>query len=207
MDVFKGRGGFKGVGHHARKDDNVLADLDLIVQGIEEGFEVLGVLVRINGYDDLEEHHLACTKQTEGRFPPLPRIALFGGHDGEVVKTRFEWKMNALDIAVLELEHGRELASDSFAKEPVFHGRQPYDGGGEDGVLSARDGGDVQHGVLTGERIEAVVIAKGPFEFGFGWVAIAFDDDVGLSGHPEVLREGFGDGKGFLTEDAGKLVL
>ena len=62
VDVFKGRGGFKSVRHHTGEDENIFADFDLVVQGIKEGFEVLWILVRINGYDDFEEHHLARTE-------------------------------------------------------------------------------------------------------------------------------------------------
>ena len=64
----------------------------------------------------------------------------------------------------------------------------------------------MEDGVLACQGIEPVVIAERPLKFGLGGVAVALDDDVGFSRHPEVLREGLGDGQGFLTEDARKLL-
>ena len=65
----------------------------------------------------------------------------------------------------------------------------------------------MEHRVLPGQGIKSVVVAKRTLQLGFGGVAVAFDDDVGLGRHPQVLGQSFRDGKGFLPENASKLVL
>ena len=96
---------------------------------------------------------------------------------------------------MLELKHGRELSTDGLTEVAVFHGRQTHNGGRKDGVRAAGDGGYVEHRVLAGQRIETVVVAERPFQFGFGGVAVTFDDDVRFGGHPEVLGQCLRDGK------------
>ena len=115
--------------------------------------------------------------------------------------------MDAFDIPVLELEHRGKLTPDGLPQEPVFHRRKADDGGGQNRIFPARDGRDVQDGVLSGQRVETVMVAKGPFQFGFGRVAIPFDDDVSFCGNPQILRERLGDGQRFLPQDARKLIL
>ena len=193
MHVLKGRGGLEGVGHHAGQHHDVLTDLHLVVERVKEGFEVLWILVGVNSSDDLEEHHLTRPQQPQGRLSPLARIALFGGNDSKVVEACFQWKVDAPDVPMLELQHGRELTTDGLAEVAVFHGRQTNDGGRKDGVRAAGDGGDVKDGVLPCQRIEAVVVAERTLQLGFGRVAVAFDDDVGLGWHPEVLGQGLRD--------------
>ena len=149
VDVLKGRGCFKGISHHTWKNNDVLTDLDFVIQGIQEGFEVLGVLVGVNGHDDLEEHHLTCAEQAEGSLATLAGIALFGGDDGQVVEACFQWKVHASDVTMLELKDGRELTADGFTQEAVLHRWKTDNGGGKNGVLSAGDGRYVEDGVLA----------------------------------------------------------
>ena len=74
---------------------------------------------------------------------------------------RFQWKVDAPHVPMLELQHRRELAADGLTEVAVFHGRKPHDGRREYGVGTAGDGGDVEDGVLAGQGIEAVMVTKG----------------------------------------------
>ena len=129
MHVLKRRCSFEGIGHHARQDNNVFTDFDLVVQGVQEGFEILWVLLWVNGGDDLEEHHLSRTKQSHGRFPTLARIALFGSDDGKVMESSFKGQMDALDVPVLKLENWGELTANRFSEVSVLHWWEADDGG------------------------------------------------------------------------------
>ena len=207
MHVFERRSGFERVRYHAGQHHNVLADFHLVVECVKEGFEVLGVLVGVDGRDDLQEHHLSCPQQPKGCFPPLTRVALFRRHDSKVVETCFQRKVDAPHVPMLELQHRRELAADGLTEVAIFHGRKPHDGRREDGVGTAGDGGDVEDGVLAGQGIEAVMVTKGTLEFGFSGIAVPLNDDVRFCRHPQVLGEGLGDGERFLAQNTGKLVL
>ena len=134
---------------------------------------------------------MSCTQQPEGCFPPLTRIALFRRHDGKVVETCFQWKVDAPDIPMLELQHRRELAADGLTEVAVFHGRKPHDGRWENGVGTAGCG-DVEDGVLTG-RNRSRNGHSGTFEFGFGgsqYPSMMMSTSAGTTGLGEDLGGG-----------------
>ena len=60
---------------------------------------------------------------------------------------------------------------------------------------------------MAGQGIEAIVVAKGPFDAQVGRIGPSLDDDVRFSGNPQVLRCGLGQGKTSATEDACELIL
>ena len=123
------------------------------------------------------------------------------------METGLQRKVHADHVTVLETKDGAELPPNGLAEEAVLHGREPHDGRRQHRVGTAGHGGDVQHRVVTGQGVEAVVVAEGPFDPQVGGVGPPFDDDVRLSGDPQVLRGRFGQGKTSTTEDACELVL
>ena len=133
-------------------------------------------------------------------------VALFGSNNGEVVESSFHWEVNAVHIAVLEVEDGRELPTNRFAEVAVFHWWKAHDGRCKHCILSAGDGCNVHDWVLSGERIESKVITKRPLKPCFAGDAIAFNHDVCFGGNHEVLCERFGNWERLSTQDASELV-
>jgi hypothetical protein len=82
-----------------------------------------------------------------------------------LTKTRL-WKTPSAGSAMstisgeVHLEDGQEEFHGRAADVEVFHRRHADDGGGINGVLAVRDGGDVEDGIRLGQGVVAGVIAE-----------------------------------------------
>ena len=76
--------------------------MDTVVDGVEKSVEILDRMIFIYGNNDLLEHQLPRTQQSQRRLTCLPRVTLLGRHDGEVVKTSLKWQEQINEITVLE---------------------------------------------------------------------------------------------------------
>ncbi len=61
------------------------------------------------------------------------------------------------------LKMGRKMLHGRAADVEIFHRRDADDGGGINGILAVRDGGDVEDGILLGSGVIAGVIAERAF--------------------------------------------
>ena len=97
------------------------------------------------------------------------------------------WKTPSADSALPTIS-GKfilKMGRKSFTDAPP----DADDGGGLDGVLAMRDGGDVEDGMRLGQRVVAGVVADQAFVAQrLGRVNVAFDDEVGVGGNFEVVR-------------------
>ena len=139
-------------------------------------------------------------------FPPgLRRVGLLDAHEDEVVEDAFGRQREVHDLGEVHLEDGQEEFHGRAADVEVFHRRDADDGGGIDGVLPVRDGGDVEDGIRLGQGVVAGVVAERAFVAQrFGGVNVAFDDEVGVGGDFEVVGLALDEFDGFFAEVTGE---
>ena len=78
---------------------------------------------------------------------------------------------------------------------------------GIDGVVAHRDGLDVEDREVVGERVVARVVAERPLPLRLALLDVALDDDLGVRGHHDVVRDRLHDLDRLAAQDAAEQVL
>ena len=157
--------------------------------GIDVGGDVehdvvdgMDIDVFIDDDDHFGPGHLAGAPDGGHDFAGVVGVFLLDLDEGAGVEDAEHGKVVVDDVGDEDLQEREEDAFGGFAEVIVFLRGLADDGGGIDGIFAVGDGGDGEDGELSGEGVEAGVVAEGAFENGLAGIDVAFDDDFAVGG-------------------------
>src|SRR5581483_12250332 len=99
--------------------------------------------------DVFGEHHLAHAPEAVHDFEGLHGIGFADAGEDEIVKDPFGGQGEIDQFGEIHFQDGEEKLDAGRADVEVLHGRNADNRGGVDGVAAARDGGQMEGGVLV----------------------------------------------------------
>ena len=122
--------------------------------------EVADVHVPVDHDDRLREHHLPGPPDRVHGLAGVAGIALVDRDDHEVVEDALDRQVHVHDLGDRLLHEREKEPLDGLSHEAVLHRRAADDRRQVDGLLAARDRGDVEDREIVVERVEAGVVAE-----------------------------------------------
>ena len=189
-------------------EEQVALHVHIAADGVRQGIPVPDIALPVDDQQEFVEHHLSGTPQGVGHLEGLPLVLLADPGDGEIVAHALLGKVQVLDFGRDgQLDGRQEDLLRGFLDILVLHRRDAHHRGGINGVETVRDAGNVEFRVQVFQRIEARMVAERPFEeLLFALLHVAFDHEVAVGGHHQVLRKALYQLHGFSAEEAGQQV-
>src|ERR1051326_8431421 len=170
----------------SQRELNIALRIDVIQNPQRHISEILHVDIFIHHYDAFREHRLPERPDGVHHFARLAGIGLPDRNNHQVVEDALNWQVDVNQFRDRELHHRQEDAFDRLAHVSVFLRRLADNGRSINGIFAMRDATQMKDRVEIFQRVEAGVIAEGPFAAEFVEVNVAFENDFAAGGNFEI---------------------
>ena len=144
-------------------DFEVLIGVNVVEHAPGNLADILHIDMGVHDDDHLDVHHLAHTPERMHDLACLHRIGLLDGDNAAIVEHALQRHIDVDDFRQHLLQQRQEDALRRLGEVAVLHGRLAHDRRTVNGILTVRNGRDMEHGIVIGQRIVARMVAKWPF--------------------------------------------
>src|ERR1017187_1065346 len=190
-----------------QRELDVALGIDMVQHFQADVGNILHVHVFVYYDDAFSKHRLPQRPDGVHHLARLSGIGLANGNDHQVMEHAFDGQVDVHQFRNGQLHQRQENALDRLAHPSVFLRRLADDGRRIDRIFSVGHAGDVKHRILVFKRVEAGVVAEGPFGAEFVEIDVAFEDDLGSGRNFEVNRLAFHQLDRLLPQESGDDVL
>jgi hypothetical protein len=188
----------------AERELEVALRVDVVERLPGDFRRIVDVAAGVHDDDHLREHHLAGSPDGVHDLPRLPRITLVDRDDHQVVEDAFDGERHVHDVGNRLSNEREEEPLDGLPHETVLHRRRADDRRHVDRPRTPRHGGHVEDREIVVQRVEAGVIAEGPFAPRLARIQVAFEDELRLGRHHHVDGLGPDHGNALLPQETGE---